>query len=215
MTKKLIDHHTVENTGGLLCSDIGFYKIACIGKTKLHNKKKRKQGQARPLLYPHHEGSKFPQPKPILSNGLIPWSAPATATSTGKPYVLGAMRTIGLNQKEQIRQIKQDLAKHPRFKSRCHVCHCKKSKSGFTFHHLWYESYEPTYKDFKTPLEYYQNLKLFVKANPKRFLYVCSDHHQAIERNARWGTKNFERLIRAVRLTNQNKDRNRYDHVVL
>lgn len=120
-----------------------------------------------------------------------------------------------MNQRERINRIKAELALLPRFKSRCFVCHCKKSKSGFTFHHLWYEPYELTYKDFKNPLEYYENLKLFVQANPKRFLYVCSDHHQAIERNARWGSKNFARLVRAVRLTNQNKNRAAYTHAVL
>ena len=130
----------------------------------------------------------------------------------------GASRTIGylpLNKKDQINSIKARLARNPRFKSRCYVCHCKKSKSGFTFHHLWYEPYELTYKDYTDPLEYYQNLKLFVESNPKRFLYVCSDHHQAIERNARWGSQNFKRLVRAVNLTNKNKDRHQYQHAVL
>lgn len=103
---------------------------------------------------------------------------------------------------QQIKLIKAALARLPRFRSRCYVCHTAKSRSGFTFHHLWYEPGEPTYKDFKTPLQYYQNLQMLVRQNPKRFLYVCSDHHQAIERNARWGAKNFRRLVRAVRLTN-------------
>ncbi|MFI5416440.1 MAG: hypothetical protein ACHQW9_00105 [Nitrososphaerales archaeon] len=105
-----------------------------------------------------------------------------------------------MNQKEKLTKLKQDLAKHPRFRSRCYICHCKKSKSGFTFHHIWYEPYDLTYKDFKTSLAYYTNLKPFIAQTPERFLYLCSDHHQALERMARWG-KNLDRLIKAVKMT--------------
>lgn len=105
-----------------------------------------------------------------------------------------------MNQRRKLLALKAELARHPRFRSRCHICHCKKSKSGFTFHHIWYESWELTYSDFKTPLEYYTYLKPLIQSNPKRFLYLCSDHHQALERMARWG-KNLPRLIRAVNLT--------------
>lgn len=105
-----------------------------------------------------------------------------------------------MNQREKTNQIKAELARHPHFRSRCYICHCKKSKSGFTFHHIIYADWEMTYSDFKTPLEYYTYLKPIIENNPKRFLYLCSDHHQALERMARWG-KNLPRLIRAVRLT--------------
>lgn len=105
-----------------------------------------------------------------------------------------------VNQRERTNQLKSDIAKHPRFRSRCYICHCKKSRSGFLFHHIWYESWEMTYSDFKTPLEYYTYLRPLIESNPKRFLFLCSDHHQALERMARWG-KNLPRLIRAVRQT--------------
>lgn len=105
-----------------------------------------------------------------------------------------------MNQRERVNQIKTELARHPRFRSQCYICHTKKSKSGFTFHHIAYADWEKTYSDFPNALEYYTYLKPIIKNNPKRFLYLCSDHHQALERMARWG-KNLPRLIRAVRLT--------------
>ena len=98
--------------------------------------------------------------------------------------------------------IKTRLANgYRRFKLGCYVCHAKKSKGGMTFHHLWYEQGEKVYSDFKNTLEYYQYLEGQIKKNPNRFLYVCSVHHQAIERLARWKGKNRERLIKAVRMT--------------
>ena len=105
-----------------------------------------------------------------------------------------------MNQREKANQIKTELARHPRFRSRCYICHCKKSKSGFTFHHIWYVPEDRTFSDFDNVLDYYQYLYPIIKLNPNRFLYLCSDHHQAIERMARWG-KNLPRLIRAVRMT--------------
>ena len=74
-----------------------------------------------------------------------------------------------------------------------------------TFHHLWYLPGELTYSDFADPLVYYEELENLVRQNPKRFLYLCSDHHQAVERNVRWGDTNFKRLVRAVRMTKQSR----------
>lgn len=106
-----------------------------------------------------------------------------------------------MNQRDALRQIKQSIAAHHRFRGRCYVCGCKKSKSGMTFHHLYYTNTERTYSDFKNPLEYYTYLKPIILAEPYRFLYLCSDHHQALERLCRWGDRNLSRLLRARRLT--------------
>ncbi len=57
----------------------------------------------------------------------------------------------------KLSDLKNDLAKLPKFKI-CYICHCEKSHSGMTFHHLWYLKGEKTYKDFTNPLEYYQYL---------------------------------------------------------
>lgn len=68
MTKKLLDQRSDKKSWEVHSdSDIRNYKIACIGKTQPHKKAKCKQEQARPLL-----SNKFPLPKPILSNGVIP-----------------------------------------------------------------------------------------------------------------------------------------------
>lgn len=107
-------------------------------------------------------------------------------------------------KRDQINLIKARLAKKY-YKNRCFVCHCKKSKSGMTFHHLWYVAGEMTSADFKDKLEYYTQLENWIRQNPRRFLYVCSDHHQAIERNSRWGEQNFRRLLRAIRMTRKSR----------
>ena len=105
---------------------------------------------------------------------------------------------------QQILEIKSSLARLPRFKSRCYVCHTKKSRKGFTFHHLWYVLNDVIRKDFPKSLagtlQYYQKLEPLIRKDPKRFLYVCNPHHQAITRLRMWG-KNMSRLIKAVRMT--------------
>ena len=97
--------------------------------------------------------------------------------------------------------IKSDLARLPRFKNRCYVCHTEKSKRGMTFHHLNYEPGELTYSDFPSPLDYYEYLKYKVRQNPKRFLYVCNTHHQAITRIHRFSPLTRKRLLKAERMT--------------
>ncbi len=107
-----------------------------------------------------------------------------------------------LNKLEKITLvgIKSDLAGYRSYK-RCYVCHCEKSHSGMTFHHLWYLKGERTYKDFATPLQYYQYLAPLIRDQPERFLYVCNTHHQAITRLHRFSKIKRNRLIKAVRKT--------------
>jgi hypothetical protein len=105
------------------------------------------------------------------------------------------------SQKIKLVGIKQDLARLPRFKNRCYVCHAQTHKRGMTFHHLSYLPGEMTYSDFPNSLEYYQYLSYKIKENPKRFLYVCNIHHQSIERVKRFSPLNRNRLIKAVRMT--------------
>lgn len=108
------------------------------------------------------------------------------------------------NKQQQILEIKASLAQIPRFKSRCYVCHTKKSRKGFTFHHLWYVLNDIVRKNYPKnssgTLQYYIELEPEIRKNPKRFLYVCNPHHQAITRLRMWG-KNLTRLIKAVRMT--------------
>ena len=105
-------------------------------------------------------------------------------------------------QKVSLVGIKNDLAfGNRRFKQGCFVCHASHAKGGMTFHHLYYLKNEKTYSDFNSPLEYYEYLAPLIRENPKRFLYVCNVHHQAITRLRRWRGANLNRLIKAVRMT--------------
>ena len=105
------------------------------------------------------------------------------------------------SQKLTLVGIKSDLARLPRFKNRCYVCHTEKSKRGMTFHHLDYLPHEKTYKDFPSPLDYYSYLQYIIRENPKRFLYVCNTHHQAITRIHRFSPLTRKRLLKAERMT--------------
>lgn len=65
--KKLLDQHTVIKTG---VTQENLNIISRMGKrsTSKTRKEKSKPSRARPLSYDR----KFPTPKPILSNGVIP-----------------------------------------------------------------------------------------------------------------------------------------------
>ena len=107
-----------------------------------------------------------------------------------------------MNAKEKTNEIKQQLAKLRPFRLGCYVCHCKWHRRGMTFHHKDYKPGEKTYKDFgKNVLEYYLYLKPIIEKSPERFLYLCTPHHQALERLKRFSEVKFERLVRAVRMS--------------
>lgn len=118
-------------------------------------------------------------------------------------YLTGKWRRSNLNNSQKIMLVglKSDLAGLPRFKNRCYVCHAESHKKGMTFHHLWYEPDELTYQDFDTSLDYYCYLEEKIRNNPKRFLYLCNPHHQAVERMKRYGKKTFPRLLKAVKMS--------------
>ena len=107
-----------------------------------------------------------------------------------------------MNKRQKILNIKLNLARHPRFNSKCYVCHKKfTKKGGFSYHHLWYNPGQKYYKDFADPLQYNIELKKQVNSNPEQFLLVCSKHHMAIERLKRWNMQTRKRLYKAVDLT--------------
>ena len=106
-----------------------------------------------------------------------------------------------MNQREKVLAIKQALMRLPNFKSRCALCHTKKSRSGFTFHHKRYIPGELTYSNFPNTLSYYQYLEPLIRADPKRFMLLCSDHHQALERALRYNNTTWQRLNRLRRET--------------
>jgi len=102
------------------------------------------------------------------------------------------------DQTQKMMEIKQRLARLKR--SKCFVCQQKVS-AGFTFHHKSYLSNEKIYSDFDNPLEYYVYLEPLVQATPQRFLLLCHAHHQSVERLKRFSRGNFNRLVRAVRVS--------------
>ena len=106
-----------------------------------------------------------------------------------------------MNYRKLANQIKVKIAKLPNFKSRCYVCHTKKTRKGFTFHHKWYIESDKIYKDFDNPLQYMMYLEPIIHQEPNRFLYLDNPHHQAVERLKRFSPKNFERLVKAVRMS--------------
>lgn len=107
-----------------------------------------------------------------------------------------------MNGKEKVKQIKAELAKLRPFRSGCYVCGCKSHKRGMTFHHKDYKPDELTYRDFKKDvLGYYEYLKPIIVNSPERFLYLCTPHHQAVEKLKRFSKVRFEALVRAVRMS--------------
>lgn len=88
---------------------------------------------------------------------------------------------------------------------KCFVCGCEISKKGMTIHHLWYVFNDVVYKNYPKnengKLAYYTALEPLVNENPKRFMFVCNTHHQAIERICRYGDKIFNRLLKARKMT--------------
>lgn len=107
-----------------------------------------------------------------------------------------------MNSKEKVNEIKSQLAKLPSFRRGCYVCGCKLHRRGMTFHHKNYIPSEKTYKDFgKNMYEYYIYLKPIIEKSPERFLYLCTPHHQALERLKRFSSEKFEKLVKAVRMS--------------
>jgi len=117
-----------------------------------------------------------------------------------------------VNKRIQAEEIKTRLGKKAHGRGKCFICGCKISKKGMTIHHLKYifndvvrynEKYQP--RNDSTTLLYYQDLEPLVKDNPKRFMYLCNNHHQAVERINRYGDKTLKRLLLARKMTNTNK----------
>lgn len=116
------------------------------------------------------------------------------------------------NKLLQIKIIKIKLAK--KFGSKCHICKTKVSRKGFTIHHVWYIQNDVTYSQFPKntsgKLEYYIKLAPMVKANPKRFRYLCNPCHQSLERFLRFGDVKINALFkerkRTIKLRGEHHD---------
>lgn len=112
--------------------------------------------------------------------------------------------------KDELNLIKLKCGQTALGNGKCWVCGCSVAKRGMTVHHLWYlKNGDVVYNDYPQNdsgrLEYYKSLYPLIKANPKRFMYLCSTCHQALERMCRFGDKKFNKLVIARKMTNKNR----------
>jgi hypothetical protein len=105
---------------------------------------------------------------------------------------------------EEVKSIKTELA-NMFFDGHCYICHKDHHKKGMTFHHKKYIVNDVIHSNYpKNPkgnLQYYKDLSVLIKKQPNRFLYLCSPHHQALEKLLRYGKETRKRLYRAVAMS--------------
>ena len=102
-----------------------------------------------------------------------------------------------MNKKEQLLEIKTKLAKL--YGSKCAICGSKHIPE-LTFHHIWYENSDKTWKDFTNTLAYYEYLQYVIIARPKQFKCLCNKHHQAVTRISRYNKQTLKKIIKIARL---------------
>lgn len=108
-----------------------------------------------------------------------------------------------MNKRLKVEAIKQDIGKI--IGNTCFVCGCTKSKKGMTVHHLWYIFDDVIYKNYPQTVDgkikYYTELLKKVEEMPKRFMFLCNVHHQALERLNRYKKETLTKLLEALALT--------------
>lgn len=109
-----------------------------------------------------------------------------------------------VNKLDQVRAIKQELAERY-FNGVCYVCGRDRHKKGMTFHHKRYIANDVVHSNYPKNasgnLKYYQDLAPLIRQKPTRFLYLCSIHHQAVERLLRYGAQTRKKLYKAVEMS--------------
>lgn len=107
-----------------------------------------------------------------------------------------------LTLQDEIKAIKIELAERY-YGGVCFVCKKSSSKKGMTFHHRFYIADDVVHSKYpKNPagtLQYYKDLAPLIHSNPKRFFYLCSPHHQAVERLLRYGVDTLKGLLICVK----------------
>jgi len=82
--------------------------------------------------------------------------------------------------------------------SKCRICKCIKSKRGMTIHHRFYITNDVTYKNYPQNdsgrLQYYIDLEPMIRANPKRFSYLCNTDHHSLTKFCQFGDAKFKAL---------------------
>jgi hypothetical protein len=119
-----------------------------------------------------------------------------------------------LTLQDEVRAIKLELAERY-YDGVCYVCkkdrgmnRGKKSKvpgGSMTFHHKRYIPNDVVHssypKNSSGTLRYYTDLAPMIRRNPRRFLYLCSAHHQALERLLRYGDETLKSLLACVKMS--------------
>lgn len=112
--------------------------------------------------------------------------------------------TVLLTMIDEVKAIKLELAERY-YGGVCFVCKKAKSKKGFLFHHKQYITNDIVHSSYQKnssgSLQYHKDLAPLIRKNPKRFLYLCSPHHQALERLLRYGNETLKNLLKAVKMS--------------
>ena len=115
---------------------------------------------------------------------------------------------------DEIRAIKLELAERY-YGGVCYVCkkdrgmnRGRKSKvqgGNMTFHHKSYIPNDVVHssypKNSSGTLRYYTDLAPLIRRKPSRFIYLCSPHHQALERLLRYGDDTLKSLLACVKMS--------------
>ena len=107
---------------------------------------------------------------------------------------------------DEVKAIKLELAERY-YDGVCYVCKKPKSKKGMTFHHKKYIINDVVHSNYPKnssgTLQYYKDLAPLIRKNPRRFIYLCSPHHQAVERLLRYGDSTLKSLLTCVKMSKQ------------
>ena len=105
---------------------------------------------------------------------------------------------------DEVRAIKIELAERY-YDGCCYVCGRSKHKKGMVFHHKRYITNDVIHSNYPKnsagSLQYHKDLSIEIRKKPTRFLYLCSPHHQALERLLRYNKKTLKQLLKAVRMS--------------
>jgi len=109
--------------------------------------------------------------------------------------------------KDKINEIKIRCGKM--LGGKCKICKSKISKKGYVVHHRWYITNDVIYSNYPQNdsgrLQYYIDLEPMIKANPKRFSYLCNTDHHSLTNLCRFGDEKFNALSLERKRSRQNK----------
>ena len=113
---------------------------------------------------------------------------------------------------DEVKAIKLELAERY-YDGVCFVCKkdrgmvrgrkAKQEGGNMTFHHKRYITNDVVHSNYPKnssgTLQYYKDLAPLIRENPRSFIYLCSPHHQALERLLRYGNETLKSLLTCVK----------------